>query len=270
MRGWKEIVRAAADAAAAARALALVLAFVATAPALAQVQPAQPGRGDIAPPAGHLVVEDPFLELRSGPGRGFPVFFVVERGRWVVIEMRRTDWFLVLTQEGARGWVARAQIERTLAGGQVSMRDRLVDGLLADRVQLGGAWGRFEREPMLKLWAHWRASDIFGLEATTGQVQGVFSGTDFWHLAVVAEPWGRGRWSPFAGVGIGQFRNFPNSSLVGARFTDARLASASLGLRFNAGPRLALRLDWSLYTAFVADERSPEYRALTAGLAFSF
>ena len=34
--------------------------------------------------------------------------------------------------------------------------------------------------------------------------------------------------------------------------------------------RLALRLDWTLYTAFVADERSPEYRALTAGLAFSF
>jgi hypothetical protein len=261
-RGLARIIQAAA-----AGLLALLLG---TGPVQAQVQPAQPGRGDIAAPAGHLIVEDPFLELHSGPGRGFPIFFVVERGRWIVIEMRRTDWFLVLTQEGARGWVARAQIEKTLAGGQTSMRDLLVDGLLANRMELGGAWGRFEREPMLKLWAHWRASEIFGVEATTGQVQGVFSGTDFWHLAVVAEPWGRSRWSPFAGVGIGQFRNFPNTSLVGARFTDARLSSASLGLRFNPNPRLVLRLDWTLYTAFVADERSPEYRALTAGLAFSF
>jgi hypothetical protein len=249
---------------------AWLLAAVVGLPAQAQVQPPQPGRGDIAPPAGHLVVVDPFLELRSGPGRGFPVFFVVEKERWIVVEMRRTDWFLVLTQEGARGWVARSQIERTLAGGERPMRDLLVDGLLANRMELGGAWGRFEKEPMLKLWAHWRASEIFGLEATTGQVQGVFSGTDFWHLALVAEPWGRATWSPYASVGLGQFRNFPNTSLVGARFTDARLASASAGLRWNVNPRLVLRLDWTLYTANVADDRSPEYRALTAGLAFSF
>jgi hypothetical protein len=249
--------------------LGLLAVMAGASPALAQVLPATPGI-DRPVPDGHLTVEDPFLELHSGPGRGFPVFFVVERGRWIAIELRRTDWFLVRTQEGARGWVPRAQMERTLAGGATSLRDLLVDGLLARRVEMGGAWGRFEGETMLKLWAHVRASEVFGVELASGQVQGVFSGTDFWQLSLVAEPWGQATWSPFASVGLGQFRNFPNSSLVGARFTDARLASAGLGLRWRAGPRLIVRADWTLYTAFVGDDRSPEYRALTAGLAFSF
>ena len=32
-----------------------------------------------------LKVADPYLELHTGPGRGFPVFFVVQREDWVVV-----------------------------------------------------------------------------------------------------------------------------------------------------------------------------------------
>ena len=38
-----------------------------------------------------LKVADPYLELHTGPGRGFPVFFVVQREDWVVIQLRSTD-----------------------------------------------------------------------------------------------------------------------------------------------------------------------------------
>src|SRR5690242_13048031 len=39
-----------------------------------------------------LQVAEPYLELRTGPGRGYPVFFVAARGEWIEIEMRHTDW----------------------------------------------------------------------------------------------------------------------------------------------------------------------------------
>ena len=71
-------------------------------------------------------------------------------------------------------------------------------------------------------------------------------------------------------VGLGQFRNIPNSSLVNAAITDAKLAHASLGVRWHLSERFTARLDWTLYTAFVADTRSTEYRSLTAGLGFYF
>ena len=219
-----------------------------------------------------LQITEPYIELRTGPGRGFPIFFVASRAEWIEIELRRTDWYKVRTDGGKVGWVNRQQLESTLtaAGGQKTFRDVLLDDYLARRVQLGAAWGRFKSEPMLKLWGSYRLSETLSAEATVGQVQGVFSGTDFWHVNLIAEPWSDQRFSPFAGVGFGKFKNFPNLSLIGAQTTDAKLAGAVVGVRYHLSDRFVLRADYSLYTAFVADTRSLEYRAFTAGVSFFF
>jgi hypothetical protein len=219
-----------------------------------------------------LQITDPYIELHTGPGRGFPVFFVAARAQWITIELRHTDWFKVRTDDDRIGWVNRAQLETTLTAGGAAktFRDVLLDDYLSRRVQLGAAWGQFKSEPMLKVWTSYRLSETLSLEGTLGQVQGVFSGTDFWHLDLLAEPWSDRRFSPFFAVGVGKFKNFPNLSLVGAQPTDAKLANASLGLRYHVSDRFVLRADYSLYTAFVADTRSTEYRAFTAGLSFFF
>ena len=59
-------------------------------------------------------VADPFLDMHTGPGRGYPIFHVVDRGDDIDIVMRRTDWFKVRAANGTEGWVDRAQMERTL------------------------------------------------------------------------------------------------------------------------------------------------------------
>jgi Bacterial SH3 domain len=241
-------------------ALALCLAG---APAAARAAP------DIAE---RLQVAEPFLELHTGPGRGYPVFFVVEKTQWVVVELRRTDWYRVRAEGGQVGWVPRRQLESTLtaAGGSKTFRDLLVDDYLARRVEFSGGWGRFKGEPMLRLGLHARLADTVGAEIAVGQVQGLFSGSDFWHLSLSSEPWSDRRLSPYFAVGLGKFRNIPNSSLVDAATTNANLAHASLGLRWYISERFTARLDWTLYTAFVGDTRSVEYRSLTAGLGFFF
>ena len=223
-------------------------------------------------PLERLQVTDPYLELRTGPGRGYPVFFVVARDEWVAIELRHTDWYKLRTAGGKLGWVNRRQLETTLtsAGGQKTFRDIALDDYLSRKVQLGAAYGRFKSEPMLKLWTSYKLSDTLSAEGTIGQVQGVFSGTDFWHINVLAEPWSDRRLSPFFGVGFGKFKNIPNLSLIGALPTDAKLANASLGLRYHLTDRFIARADYTIYTAFVADTQSAEYRAFTVGLSFFF
>ena len=74
----------------------------------------------------------------------------------------------------------------------------------------------------------------------------------------------------YLAVGLGKFKNFPNQSLVGAKTTDAKLANAGIGVRYYLTDRFIVRADYSLYTAFVSDKRSLEYRAFTAGLSFFF
>ncbi len=225
-----------------------------------------------APSAEQLQVAEPYLEMHTGPGRGYPVFFVVERGQRVSIELRRTDWYRVRAEGGQVGWVQRQQLESTLtaAGGSKTFRDLLLDDYLGRRLEFSGSWGRFKGEPMLKLGLQYRLADTIGAELTVAQVQGLFSGTDFWHLALSSEPWSDRRWSPFFSVGLGKFRNIPNTSLVDAVATNANLAQATIGLRWHISDRFIARLDWTMYTAYVSDARSTEYRSLTAGLGFYF
>jgi Bacterial SH3 domain len=219
-----------------------------------------------------LQVTTPYLELRSGPGRGYPVFYVVERMQWVSVELRHTNWFRVRAARGQTGWVRRQDLETTLteAGGSKTFRDVLLDDFLHRRVELGAAGGRFKGDPLLKLWLAVKFADAVGAELSVGQVQGVFSGSDFWHIGLTSEPWAHNRFSPFLSIGLGKFNNVPNASLVGATVASGKLAQATLGLRWHLSERFTARLDATLYTASLSDIRSTEYRSLTAGIGFFF
>ncbi|HEX7637861.1 MAG TPA: SH3 domain-containing protein, partial [Burkholderiaceae bacterium] len=236
--------------------------------------PAVPGPDSV--PGGDKVervqVTDAYVELHTFPGRGYPVFHVAGRGEWLSIELRHTDWFKVRTADGKEGWVQQAQLASTLteSGGRQAFRDVMLGGYWTKRVELGAAYGRFHTEPMIKAWLSFRMSDTLSLETSYGQVQGVFSGTTLWHVNLQAEPWSDQRLSPFAGIGIGRFHNIPNQSLVENQPTDARLADAIVGVRWHLNDRFMLRADYAIYTAFVSDQRSLEYRAATAGLSFHF
>ena len=260
---------AAASAAVVPTAAASASAPLATAPEPAAQRPPPKARSRKS----ELVqISDPYIEMRTGPGRGFPIFFVAPRNDWIEIELRHTDWFRIRTEDDKVGWVSRQQLESTLtaAGGTKTFRDVLLDDYLSRKVQLGAAWGHFKAEPMLKLWTSYRLSDTLSLEGTIGQVQGVFSGTDFWHVDLLIEPWSDRRISPFFGVGVGRFKNFPNLSLIGATTTSSNLAAARLGVRYYLTERFVMSADYALYTAFLSDQRSTEYRAWTAGLSFFF
>jgi uncharacterized protein YgiM (DUF1202 family) len=219
-----------------------------------------------------LQITDPYIELRTGPGRGYPIFQVAARDEWIEILLRHTDWFKVRTANGREGWVNRTQLETTLteAGTTKAFRDILLDDYLQRRLELGAAWGQFKSEPMLKIWSAYRFADALSIEGTIGQVQGVFSGTEFWHFNLNVEPWSDRRLSPFFGIGLGRFKNIPNASLVSATVTNANLANAAIGLRFYMAERFVARLDYGIYTAYVSDADSAEYRAWTAGIAFFF
>ena len=53
-----------------------------------------------------LVVTAPYLEMHSGPGRGYPVIYVIGRDEIVTVLFSRTDWYKVRAAHGEEGWAA--------------------------------------------------------------------------------------------------------------------------------------------------------------------
>lgn len=251
------------------RLAALLLVLLCVLPAHAAEAP--PTRAAEAPPP-LLTVSEAFVELHTGPGRGYPVFHVVARGEPVQLLHTQTSWVRVRTATGVEGWAARHTLQGTLAaaGWRPGGLRAWADAWLLGRVEAGAAWGRFQRQPMLELGLRWRLAETIAVDAAAGQVQGLYSGTDYWRVGLALDPLADAALAPVFGVGVGRFRNVPNASLVEQGTTHAHLAHASVGLRWRFGSRYLLRASWQHHVALLSDERSREYRAASVGLAFSF
>jgi hypothetical protein len=217
-------------------------------------------------------VADPYLELHTGPGRGYPVTQVVERGEWVEILGRMTDWFKIRTAQGREGWVSRAQIERTTteAGVQKSFRDVLLDDYLNRRLEVGFAGGVIESDPYMMVRVGYRFNDNLSAEIAMGQVTGDFSSSTLYYVAILSRPFPDWAVSPFFSLGLGRFNNTPRATLVGAIATESNMANAALGLEYYLTQRFYLRADYRRHIVFVDENRINEYNEMSLGVGFFF
>jgi hypothetical protein len=217
-------------------------------------------------------VVEPFLDMRTGPGRGYPVFYVAERNEWVVIELRHTDWFKVRTARGPVGWVSRAQMAKTVTedGVPFELADPTLQDYLNRRFDVGIGYGASKVTAFTRVWAGVRMSDTLSLDLNIADVQNKSSTTGLWTASLLSEPWSDKRLSPFFGVGVGRFHYVPNKSLVSAETNDGNMGVLTFGARYHLSGRVALRVDYSRYAVFVSDTKSRNYQAGTIGLSLHF
>lgn len=214
----------------------------------------------------------PYLDMRSGPGRGYPIFYAAEREEWVVIEVRHTDWFKVRTARGASGWVSREQMRQTVTedGVPFEMADPTLQAFLNRRFDFGVGYGATAKTSFTRVWAGWRFSDTMSLDLNGADVQGQSYTTTIWSASLLAEPWSDKRLSPFVGVGVGHYNYVPNKNRVNRHEADGNMGVFTLGGRYYLASRVALRIDYSRYAAFISDKTYRNFQAGTIGLSLHF
>lgn len=217
-------------------------------------------------------VQDPYMDLHTGPGRGFPAVQVVERDEWVEILMRKTDWFKVRTEQGKEGWVARSQMEKTLteAGVRKNFRDVLMDDYLSRRLEVGFAAGRFDGDPSLAVRSSYRFSSFIIGEFSLSQVSGDFSSSRIVDLSLQIAPYSDNRFSPYFSLGFGHFRNEPKAPLVNAVDTSATTTMVGIGLRVYLTRRFIVRADFKDYVVMIDADRNEEFQQWVTGFSFFF
>jgi hypothetical protein len=218
-------------------------------------------------------VTEALMELHTGPGRGYPVFYVAERGETLQVLKRRTDWFKVRTVRGSEGWVSREQMEKALMadGVQQSLRDAVLEDYLHKRIEAGFAVGRFDGDPDVNFRIGYVLTDNVITELSYSQISGTYSGSRLISGNLMLQPYSDTRFSPYFTVGAGFFENHSRASLVGTTQTiDADVLNAGLGLRIYLMRNFVLRLDYRSHLALTNKQQNDRFNEMLVGFSFFF
>lgn len=219
-----------------------------------------------------VTVADPFLDLRTGPGRGYPVTQVVKRGERVTIEKRRTDWFKVADADGRSGWVHRSQMLETLtdAGEPLAIEDPRREDFGAHRRELGVLAGDFEGANVITVYGAFAFNPQLSAELRVSKILGSFSDGEMATLGlthVFRPDW---RVQPFAGLGTGVIDIQPKATLVQTESRSDQVAYAGVGAKAYLSRRFILRAEFNKYVVFTDRDDNEEADEWKLGFAFFF
>lgn len=220
-----------------------------------------------------ILIADPYVELHTGPGRGYPVFHVVERGREVEIVKRRTDWFQIRTERGVEGWVPREQMIATLepTGEPLDLQEPARENYMSRRWQAGVAGGDFAGASMVSAFGGYAFSDNLSIELTFNHIVGEFSNGYSATLGLVHVFVPEWRISPYFTLGTGVIYTDPKSTLVQSVDRTDQIGYVGGGLQFYLTRRFMLRTEYRnnvIFTSRDDNEEVDEWKYL--GIAFFF
>jgi opacity protein-like surface antigen len=219
-----------------------------------------------------LFVAQPYLELHTGPGRGYPVAQVVARGEAVDVLMRRTEWFKVRTERGVEGWAyERDLLLTTLADGTpftINLGDRA--GFASHRWESGVFGGAYAGATLISAYQAVSLTDNLKVELSASQYLGNLSNgylIDIGFSHVFMPNW---RFSPFVTLGGGYEHVEPKATLAQPLSADNQTGYVGAGVRYYLGRRLFLRGEWRVHEIFTNQNSNEVKNEWKVGFAFFY
>lgn len=194
-----------------------------------------------------VTVNDAFINVYSGPGRGFPIFHVIEKGEVVTLLKSRTEWIKIETRRGKTGWIKRSDMQFTLSpdGSTPDFPSFAQSDFLEDRFELGMAYGDFAGADGLAMNLGYRFTKNLSAELRLDSNTGAFSDSRIVAGALLFQPYPQWWVSPYFGLGAGTITTYPSGSLVETEDRKDGLLQASLGTYIHLKGRLFLRLEYA-------------------------
>jgi hypothetical protein len=197
-----------------------------------------------------LVVTQPFLEMHSGPGRGYPVVYVVGRDETVTVLYSRTDWYKVRAPRGQEGWARREDLARTvLPSGEPAPIPPYPD-FVSHRFEVGAGYGVYNRENLVTAYADFGLTDSIDIEAVVQQAFGTIDNRVVGSIGLRHTFLPEWKWfSPTAGLGTA-YQHIADKAPPAPRESSNQMAYVSLGARGFITQRFMWRADWRHYVVF--------------------
>ncbi|HEY5569387.1 MAG TPA: outer membrane beta-barrel protein [Gammaproteobacteria bacterium] len=222
-----------------------------------------------------VTVQDPYLELHTGPGRGYPIFYVAERGAQIALLKRRTEWFKVLVPRGQNaeeGWVHRDQLQSTLGidGAPFDVPGFTLDDFAERRWEVGASYGDFGGANVISTFAAYSVTPNLSFELSLSQALGRFSDSTMANINLLHTMYPERRASPYFTLGGGSIHTEPKATLIATTDRTDSIAHAGVGARTYLTRRFVLRVEYKTYVVFTSRDDNEEIREWKAGFSFFF
>ncbi|MBV9620696.1 MAG: SH3 domain-containing protein [Gammaproteobacteria bacterium] len=219
-----------------------------------------------------LFVTQPYLELHTGPGRGYPVFHVVPRDGSVDVLFRRTDWFKVRTEQGVEGWASQRDMQKMVLADGTAFHFDLGDraGFISHRYEMGMFAGQWGGATLVAGYGSVSFNSQLALEAAVGQFLGKFSNgviADAGFAHVIAP---EARASPFLTIGLGLVHIEPKATLAQPPNRTEQTAYVGGGIRYYLTRRFFLRAEYRAHYIFTKRNENEKADEWKLGFAFFF
>ncbi|MBS0373283.1 MAG: SH3 domain-containing protein [Proteobacteria bacterium] len=225
--------------------------------------------------AGHYVdvaVADPYLELHTGPGRGYPVFRVVPRGEHVEILFRRTDWFKVRDEYDREGWAFRDSMQETLlaSGEKLPLEDLSHRDFDLYPWESGVQSGNFGGGNVNSLYVAYSLNANLAAQFEVAQTLGHAANGEIALLGLTHAPRPDWRVAPFLELGTGAVRIQPKATIITPPQRTEQIAYYGAGVKWYVSHRFLFRGDYRSYVLFTRRDSNEDRNEWKVGFAFFF
>jgi hypothetical protein len=211
--------------------------------------------------------------MHSGPGRGYPVFNVVDRDDSVDVLKRFTDWFKVRTRRGVEGWVSAHDMETTVLadGSHFHYEVGDLNAYTSHRFEAGAFfYGDYGGASAVSVYGAVFANPNLGAEVSIGEFLGTASNGTTADLGLVHIFYPQARLAPFVMLGTGVVRIEPKATLVQPEDRTEQSAYVGGGLRYYLTRRFFLRGEFKEHIIFTNRNQNQQVDEWKFGFAFFF
>ncbi|MEX1033097.1 MAG: SH3 domain-containing protein [Cellvibrionaceae bacterium] len=194
-----------------------------------------------------VTILDPYVDMHTGPGRGFPITHVIERGEQTTLLKRRTDWIKIRDKRGKTGWAHRDNLSVTLGPRNelYELRDPGIEDYVGRRWSGGIAAGDFGGADALSAYLGYRFSNNLSLEGKVTQAIGNFSDSLILGASIIHETWPEWRISPYFTLGVAVIETSPDATLVQTQDRTDGMMIVGVGAQTYISRNFMLRLEYT-------------------------
>ena len=207
-----------------------------------------------------LTIADPFIEMHTGPGSGYPIFHVVDRGDKIIVLKRKTNWYKIRTANGKEGWATRQQMQQTLLPGGQKLRftELSKSEYIVRRWELGVTGGELEGAPITSVYGAYAFNENFSSELTMAHSIGNVSSSTLYKFNLLMQPYPEWTYSPFFTLGLGTINVNPSATLIEPADKDNEFSQIGFGIRKYISRRFMFRAELNEYVIFSASNERDE------------